>query len=988
MSAPPVFAVPPGADFAAAFAHGFYERFGGLAPLDRARIRIYVPTALAQAGIEGALADNAPAAGPLPRLCQIPGLADDPLIAPEVPAALPPLRRLLRLTQLVERFLAAKRDAGEPMAPHSAAADLAASLAQMIDQFHDAGVPLAQMDAAVATGDLTAEAARHWQQTLDFVDLVRQAWPAIRAELEAGRLDPRARQRAVIAALTEGWAAEPPAHPVLVAATTGSVGSTADLMAAVARLGNGAVVLPGLDPGTDPAIWGSAGPDHPLGPFRAFLGGLGLAPADVPLWSDVPPHSRRALLAQALRPAPVTDHWHLAGPALAADAETALADFALIEAPSPRHEAEAIAAAVRAALDEPGCTVAIISHDGALGRRIAAALEAYGIVPDDTVGRPLAQTPPGVFLRLVLEVAGGTAHVGELAGLLQHPLMRPGMPRSHHRDLARAFERAALRRGPLDHRALLPPWPAREDRPPDPERVAWRETVLHALDPLARALGEKAPLDRLLVAHRAAAERLTDDGQGTGPAIWQDADGEALQAFLDRLAEAADALGPGPVADYRALLAGWMRGETLRPKPRASHPRVAIRGPREARLETAGLTVLAGLNDGVWPGTADPGPWLSRPMHAALGLPLPERTVGLSAHDFLCGACRPRVLLTRAARAEGAPTVASRWLVRLETLLTGIDAGDAWQAAKDRGARHLAAARALTTPDRDVPRAERPRPSLPQGRRLETISVTDVEALIRDAYGVYAKRILDLKPLEPLGRPPDARERGNVLHKIVESFVRATLDWPGIDAARPIFAETVDLVLAEHVPWPDLARAWRARAARFQDWFLEAEDARRATGRPVALERAGQMAVDLPSGPVTLTAKADRIDVQHDGRARIYDYKSGAVPTDKQIKEGLNQQIHLQAAILAAGGFEDLAAMECAGGGYIGLKGSGDGGDERLVDLTPEAVAQRLDDLRHLLEAYQTGAPWVSRGRLFKVEEARDHDHLARLAEWAGEDAE
>jgi len=311
-------------------------------------------------------------------------------------------------------------------------------------------------------------------------------------------------------------------------------------------------------------------------------------------------------------------------------------------------------------------------------------------------------------------------------------------------------------------------------------------------------------------------------------------------------------------------------------------------------------------------------------MHAALGLPLPERTVGLSAHDFLCGACRPRVLLTRAARAEGAPTVASRWLVRLETLLTGIDAGDAWQAAKDRGARHLAAARALTTPDRDVPRAERPRPSLPQGRRLETISVTDVEALIRDAYGVYAKRILDLKPLEPLGRPPDARERGNVLHKIVESFVRATLDWPGIDAARAIFAETVDLVLAEHVPWPDLARAWRARAARFQDWFLEAEDARRATGRPVALERAGQMAVDLPSGPVTLTAKADRIDVQHDGRARIYDYKSGAVPTDKQIKEGLNQQIHLQAAILAAGGFEDLAAMECAGGGYIGLKGSGD----------------------------------------------------------------
>ena len=207
-----IFVLPPGADFADAFAKGFQQRYSGQAPEIRARTIILVNTGRARKMIEDALAALSP--GPLPRLTLIPDLAADPALAPDQPLALAPLRRQLRLTGLVEQFLTAKYRAGETIAPVGAAADLAESLAMLIDQFHDSGVPPDTLDGLVDGSDLAEASARHWQQTLVFVDIVRRAWPGIRDELEQGRLDPRARQRIAIEALIEAWRTAPPKSKV------------------------------------------------------------------------------------------------------------------------------------------------------------------------------------------------------------------------------------------------------------------------------------------------------------------------------------------------------------------------------------------------------------------------------------------------------------------------------------------------------------------------------------------------------------------------------------------------------------------------------------------------------------------------------------------------------------------------------------------------------------------------------------------------------
>ncbi|MEM6423025.1 MAG: double-strand break repair protein AddB, partial [Pseudomonadota bacterium] len=430
--------------------------------------------------------------------------------------------------------------------------------------------------------------------------------------------------------------------------------------AAVARLPQGALVLPGLDAAADPAIAAAAGDDHPLGPFRRLFASLDLDPRDLRPWTsldrDRPGRARAHLLAEALRPAPVTDAWVASRETLGTQAPDATQGLALLEAPTQRIEAAAIALAVREALETQGRTVAVVTRDATLARRVGAALARHGILADDSLGQPLALTPAAVLAAHCLAVArgGAAADPVAIAALLGHPLVCLGRSRAAHRRLARAYERAVLRRrGVAARPGPLPGWP--NHKAPTDAEDAWLSDTRAALALLTKALAAPAPLSVLVQAHRDALGALTagEDATPSSPDL------DALDRVFERLALAAPAHG-GQVqpAEYAALLDGLLRAETLRAEGARPHPRVFLWGTIEARAGAADLTILAGLNEGSWPGVADTGPWLNRPMRRALGLPSPEREIGLSAHDFLQAAARPDVLLTRSTTVEGVPQLA------------------------------------------------------------------------------------------------------------------------------------------------------------------------------------------------------------------------------------------------------------------------------------------------------------------------------------------
>lgn len=949
-----VFALPPGVDFPQALVDGLRARMAGHPPEAMAGVTLYLNTQRMRRRVTEIL--TAEGAAYLPRLRLVADLGSDVLMA-GIPAAVSGLRRRLEVTQLVGRLLATAPE----LAPRAALYDLADSLATLVDEMQGEGVS----PDRVAAVDVEQHSA-HWARTKEFLRIVMPFF-------QGGAPDAQARQRMVVERLVERWGANPTAGPVIVAGSTGSRGTTALLMQAVAGLPEGALVLPGFDFDMPVGLWermddAMTAEDHPQFRFKRLMDALGIGPLDVTKWAavDAPDAGRNRLVSLSLRPAPVTDQWLTEGGDLP-DLMEATAGMTLIEAQTPRAEALAIALVLREAA-ENGVKAALITPDRMLTRQVTAAMDRWGILPDDSAGRPLALTPPGRFLRHVVGLMGRKLTGDALLALLKHPLALSGDGRGLHLRLTRELELGLRKKGPaFPDGGFLRDWA--KARPED-GAADWGEVIGGALDQLAAATGEAALADHVAL-HREVAERLG------GVELWEKEAGKEALSLIHELQAEADAGGVLEVADYRALFESILsRGEVR--ESVTPHPHVMIWGTLEARVAGAELVVLGGLNDGVWPKLPEPDPWLNRKMRKEAGLLLPERQIGLSAHDYQQAIAAPRVVLTRATRNAEAETVPSRWLNRLMNLMEGLPAKNgkaALAAMRERGRVWVKRAVVLEAPSGEVTPAHRPSPRPPVAARPRRLAVTRISTLIRDPYSIYARYILRLFPLDPLRPEADAALRGQVLHLILEDFAKTRDAGETRAEAKARLMAIAEAVLERETPWPAARALWLARLARAADYFLDF-DAQRG-GVPAQLEEKGR--VKLPTLDFTLEGTPDRIDVLPDGRLHIIDYKTGTPPSQDAQKH-FDKQLLLAAAMAERDGFKGLEGAEVALISYLGL-----GTKPAVVEteITPQVTGEVWEGLNQLIAHYfDEGTGFTARRAVQKERFAGDYDHLSRYGEW------
>jgi ATP-dependent helicase/nuclease subunit B len=899
----------------------------------------------------------------LPRMEPIGDIDDDELLRdagvalPDLPPAISPTRRRAVMTE----FLRGRDGHDDP----ALACRLAESLLALLDSAALEDVSLDRLDTLV-DGDLAA----HWQRSLDVLKLLREAWPAF---LEAqGLVDPAIRRIAALRRRIAAWQADPPRGVVIAAGSTGSIPATADLLGTVARLERGALVLPGLDEALDAASWDAArdDPAHPQHGLARLLERLGVDRAAVTPWPGAAPaHPRLDLLRAALLPAATTPSWV----GMERPGEASFAGIEHLEAPTQQDEALAIALALRAAIETPGRTAALIAADRALARRVATELRRWGLAVDDSGGTPLSRTPVGAFLRVTAAWAVDPAAPVALLAVLKHPFARLGLDRAVLLTRLRRLERRALRGlRPGPGLAGLRAAAAAAD---EPDCVGLVDLIAERLAPFAEALAAPAIAPAaILAAHVACLEALAAPD---ADALWSGEAGTALRAALDDLAAALGGMTPVSGACWPSLLEALLDDTVVRPRLPA-HPRLSIWGPLEARMQGADLIVLGGLNEGVWPPAPREDPWLSRPMRKALGLPPAERRVGLSAHDFVQAAAAPRVLVTWSQKIDGVPAAPARWLQRLTAFL-GRDL--AWEGCAATALLELARGLDSGAPP-DRPRRPAPRP--PVELRPVRLPVTAIETLVRDPYAVHARRILRLKPLDPLDQEPGAADRGTIVHEALRDLLGAGGDLPPdalerlLDHGRRHFAPLLDR--------PVVATIWWPRFERLARWFVAWERARRAAGvLPLGVEIVGSL--EIPGGFV-VDARADRIDRHADGTLSLIDYKTGTPPSREQVRTGFSPQLPLEAAIARAGGFKDLAAAPPEALLYLHLSGGGEGGSELRIDGKGHGAADLADaalaGLARLMARYADPAqPYLARPRMRFVREGGGYDHLARVAEWA-----
>jgi ATP-dependent helicase/nuclease subunit B len=880
-----VYTIPTHRSFADSLVAGLIARYGR-DPLTLAAGRILLPNNRAVRSITDAFVRASRSGLVLPRLIpigdpeleeRIGGALDPADLDDPVPPAVEPLRRLLALAELV-------RADGESAVE---ALRMAKELARTLDALVIEEIDPARLAEAV---DETEELARHWQVSLDRLQAILKQWPQRLREL--GRVDLAERRNLLLHRLARRWATNPPPGFTVAAGISTAAPAVAAVLARVSAMPEGMVVLPGLarKSAMPDEEWEALGPDengrgeetHPQYHLKLLLDRIGVAREEVKLWPRVghaasPPQRARAV-ANAFVSAQFSDKW-----SELKSADRRLSGICTAVLPDSAAEAQAVALAIRQSLETPGRTAALVTPDRTLARRVSALLARWGIEADDSAGKPLTELPPGTLLLGIASAIAEELAPVPLLALLKHPLVGgEGEQRLKWLDDVRLLDLAL--RGPRPAPGL-----AGLDRHFEDMEVekacrgclsAWKR-IRRSLEPLDGQMAEARSL-------AAFAEKLVRSAEAlAGDRGWRGSDGRMAAELLAELeaSEQSQRIRIDP-EEAVSVFGDLLATRSVRPAY-GGHPRVFIWGLLEARLQQAGLMILAGLNEGVWPALAAPDPWLAPKIRANLGLPGLEFRIGLSAHDFASALGAKDVLITRSKREGRSPTVASRFWLRLESISGGLP--------RDIRLERINAA--LDDPGRPSP-VGRPAPRPPVEQRPDRISVTAVDRLKADPFAFYAQSILKLRQIDPVDADHTAAWKGSAVHEVFERWLVDDRCDP--DKLRPRAEE----LLAGETIHPMLRALWAPRLLEAIDWMAELERANREAGRrPLVAEATGETAL----AGVVVHGRADRIDRMADGGTAIVDYKSGKPPTKTAIEAGFALQLGLLGLIARAGGFEGVS---------------------------------------------------------------------------------
>lgn len=865
--------------------------------------------------------------------------------------------------------------AAEILASPQQSLQLALSLRDLLAQLHTEEIDLDSLRDAY---DL--DLAGHRAAILDLLQLLSKDVPQ---RLHRMQVMTAAQRRNMLLRLeAERIAAGHHQGPVVAAGSTGTNPATRELLRAIALKHNGAVVLPGFDTSLDDKAWDAISPEHPQAAMKALLSFFAVDRASIKLLGrDV--HPRLKLLSEVMLPAAASEAWQSSSVS-----QQAFAGIHLCEAQDRHEEALAIALRFKHHLAQSQGPAALITPDRELARRVKLALQRWNIAIDESGGEPLADQPLGVVLSLLIRARTADFASQRFLALLHHPLVTFGMEAADLAHLKALLDITCFRGMPESSvalelgRRLAAARNAAAGPYAHPALQRLSEGDWDALSILAERIA--AVLGVVDKRRHSFAHHVKDlEDQLTAIAPEAMADGNSandLRLLLQALHDDRCWTSPISFEEFAPVMLHHLAAVPVRP-PLDANTQLSILGLLEARLVPLELAVLGGLNEGKWPQAADSGPWLNRSMRGLLGLSQPEREIGVTAHDFSQGLARREVMVTWSRRIEGKPALPSRWILRLRALLemAGLE------REKQPASEYVLLARRFDRPEAFSPQ-QRPAVRPPVPSRPRQFSVTEVEKLVRDSYAVFARRILALVPLEETSEEPDGRLRGNLVHEALQLWMQEPFSANDTSNLARLLA-CGEECFAPYMAMPEISKLWWPRFVRMARALIPIERSLQNNLLSTHSERRGVLEFSSAGTVHRLTARADRIDVLVNGRLRLFDYKTGAVPTLKQVKAGFSPQLTLEKIIAEQGRFEGLEPAFVAEAAYFDVGGGKDAVQlKTLADKEFElnqVSEQHYAALQRLMAHFQQpDAAYVPRHHMTTENEASDYDHLSRWREW------
>ena len=812
---------------------------------------------------------------------------------------------------------------------------------------------------------VSAEYATHWQETLKLLSIITENWPLILKE--KGKIDVVDRRNKLLEEEMRVWQQSGTNQKIVIAGTTAAFPRLKQMVQTVLNLPNGEVYLAGLDTYLSEADWQKIDENHPQFELKELLEYLNISRYDVKTIGDMKLKPRECLTAECMRPAETSGSWrNLSRQPLP---EEAWSGLHMVSCEDVRQEALAIALIMRQTLETPEKTVALITADRNLSRRVVSELKRWNIEADDSAGQPLSLTPIGIFLRLIMNVLENNYSQVSLLSLMKHPFCACGRSRGEFNQLVRYMELAWRRKKALSNE---------------------QEELLKNLRQRMSALQELfeqpvADMKALLTAHTRVAESLADTDVKTGDKIiWKKDAGQAAAKFISNFIEPANILGCIAPNDYSAFLTLMLSEQNVR-KRYGMHRRIKILGLIEARLTKADVTIIGGMNEGIWPRLPSADMWMSRPMKQEFGMSSPERAIGVIASDFAQLLNSSEVYLTRAERVDGAPAKKSRWWLRLETVMAANFGQNKEETSAIQDKQFVALAKYMERA-KELKPIKAPAPCPPVRMRPREISASNMETYMTDPYSIFAKYILGLRPLNELDAKADMRDYGNFVHKVLEEFNRRYEGGTYPSDAKQILLQIGQAEFDAGGFDEELQMFWWPRFEKTVNWIVRTEQIYRPRIEKIYNEVYGEKTYDGPAGAWKITARADRLEKWEDNSLCVVDYKTGSLPknVNKLVRLGYKPQMPIEGLIAQSGGFTDVSAKSIKFLRYwqMGVQ------EVILNEAESEEAINRVDqNIKQLIAAYDNpNYPYWTKPNPKTAPEKTDYDHLSRYLEWAVKD--
>lgn len=877
---------------------------------------------------------------------------------------------------------------------------LAVDLAHLMDT-----VEMEELNFANLKNIVSDEYSEHWQETLEFLKIVTEEYPKVLTSYN--RLNPIARKVKLIEKQIEFWKKYPHKGRIFAGGSTGSLVPIAKMLKTIANMENGFLILPGLDKTISDSDFEILTSDltlnqnHPQYGLLKLIKGLNLKVSDIPelpLYEDyeTSPQSREILSSYIMLSTQMGDSWEILRTSKKFN-QDALEGVSEITFDDENEEVLGLAMLLRKSIEEKKKTL-LITPDRKIAKSVSNKLKKWNIVVDDSAGIPASDTITGNYYLLILKMIYDDFSPYSILAVLKHKYTHLGYSKKKLEEITKLFEIEVLRLYGniknlediekilnLPSSSLAKKFPRYNSKSPkqspSPEVLNLIKKIKELTDNFSSLMKskEKYNLYDLLVKHIKLVESFVSSEESNTNNILYSSDLHEqfslevrnLLDSLKQLKEKGDNIDLMTASAYFVFISNYFLSQSLRPTI-GTDLNIAIMNSIEARLLPADLYIMAGLNEGTFPSITSDDPWMNRAMKASFGLPLPERKIGLSSHDFVEFFCKKNVIMTHSSKIDKKTTITSRWLSKLSAIkeICEIKTDDSLSTEVKSWIDNFNIG--------NVKRYERPSPKLSKEIRMKPVkfAATEIETFLKDPYEIYAKKFLSLYKQDDINVNNINIEFGNIIHKALDIFIKNNYQTT---------EELLSLMERQISPTMSISQVdfWLPRFKQIADWFVKSYNENKNIIKKSIVEEQGsfEFVKDF-----ILEAKADRIDVLKDGTLSIMDYKTGSPPAIDKVKNSEAPQLLIETIIAENNGYKNLPKnSKVSELKYIKLKKDDLGKETSINNICDieEAVNKLKEDLEKIIKEFRNeNTPFYSQPNESKKLSFPNYEHLSRVKEW------